>query len=291
MAWTAVKEVCKEEEYTGTPTAREESQEFIVKSDTDVRPYAVRLATHGGTTIPLVGDSHPTDTSSKCIKVSITRLHEGAGSPEEYGYRVKCDYSTATNVSVLTTSPLIRPWEYSTNSEGSVEDYFMDRASTPKPVVNSAGETFDTLPQRLKKGIEITITRNQASFSAATLQTYDKTVNSGSVTIDGYSVPAGMLLMTGIDGPKVVENGTTYYRVTYKMALNADGWHDYPLDVGYTELVSGVPKKIIDAESREVSKPWPLDGAGAKAALVTDPPAILDFEPYEEVSWAGLSFV
>lgn len=291
MAFTKCKERCKNERYKATTAIREHTREFVIESDADITPYAARLASHGGTTLPLVGDVHPSDAGSYCVDVEIKRMSEGSAAP--FIYEAACQYSSETRLITVATSPLLRPWKYSGTTGSDTEDFLEDKTTpTPLQVVNSAWEPFDTLPQRLAKGMSVTVTRNQGTSPAALLDVYDKTSNSGSVTIDGYSYPAKSLLMESINWEKVTEDGTDYYTVTFSMKVRNGDWHMRVADRGYSQLDGSSQRlPIIDGTGAVVTKPWPLDGTGLKLPNADDDPAVLDFLPYSEISWAGLSFV
>src|SRR5207244_1309749 len=102
--------------------------------------------------------------------------------------------------------PLSRPAEISWDYSDSTEDYFKDRtAPTALAVVNSAGEPFETNPQRERGDLFMVITRNEASHDAAADDTYSNTSNSDPVLIDGTLYGIGMLLCKPIKTAKVTE--------------------------------------------------------------------------------------
>lgn len=207
--------------------------------------------------------------------------------------------------------PLDRPPEISWGATEGLEPYFLDRSTPdPKPLVNTAGDAWDQTNEREAGEGAIQIIRNEAFFDHADADTYSHTLNSELVVIDGTSYPPHTLKMSPITANRVVEVVTidgieqevTYYRVRYELKARRHGWREYVLDVGYNELISKVEnvngsptivkhlKPIVDKSGTRVTKPWPLDGTGKKKPNPDDPPAVLEFKPYDERSWSALYF-
>jgi hypothetical protein len=92
-----------------------------------------------------------------------------------------------------------------------------------------------------------------------------------------------------------------YYRVTYKVMIDMEGWDAAPLNAGFQVLLkdnggsyildgAGNKKKdrIILASGALASTPQLLKADGTKAA-VGDTPIYLSFTPYSPKSWAPLA--
>ena len=142
-------------------------------------------------------------------------------------------------------------------------------------IATSAGEAFDPPGEDEETDIQLTITKNilAPDWAPATTMAYRNKVNSE--VFRGFGV--GKVLLRKITAKELVDGTTDYVAVTYEFMINEKGWLHKPLDAGF--LQAG--KKKIMIEGREVTKPWPLDGAGAPLPKDFDPltdPVYLEFE-------------
>jgi hypothetical protein len=305
MAVVSVKESTDRRRSQIKDGKRSEVRVFIVKCD-DPRDGTAAAVTgnDGARAVPMYKEQHPVATM--CVASSIeanpipnTPLH----------FEVVAEY-TDGDVTDQPVHPLERPWDFAWGAVEFTEPYFVDRSPVPKPVVNSAGDTFENNFERDSGEMTITLTRNEATHDANEAETYSHTVNDAVVTLDDTGYARGTLKMSPITAQKVTETWqgeqVVYYRKTYIIKARRNGWHDQPLDLGFNELKDvvtggrggregGIPFKqrtpIVDAASLRVQKPWPLDGTGKRKLNATDTPATLDFQPYTEVSWSALQFV
>lgn len=236
-------------------------------------------ATDGVVSVPAIG---ATWGQAKAVRKSAAKVAEGVA------YDVTVQYSSKSgDQPEEVENPLNRPWEYSYDDTPITEPYFFDVEGLP--CANSAGEPFDTLPEREVTIGQITIVRNVASFDDSTAQGYRDKINSDSVTIRGTTYAAGQLRIRAISaqGP-FEENGVTFWRETIVVAKKADKWEHKFEDRGYSELDEGKLKPILNADGEQVVRPWPLDGSGAAKASPTDEPATLVRKPYLATTLAGL---
>jgi hypothetical protein len=204
-------------------------------------------------------------------------------------------------------NPLNQPPGFSWSYQETTEPYFIDESqngpnNTGVPVANSAGEAFEQFLQRERGELTITMTRNEAAHDAAADDAYSHTTNQGDVMLDGASLLAGKVKLSPISAVKSykkLRNNTTltYYAKTYVFKARHEGWHDKPLDVGYSELTGNKGtntqglRPIVDAAGIPIKKPWPLDGMGKKKPNATDAPFELDFQPYAAADWSPLNFL
>ncbi len=246
----------------------------------------------------VIGMDHPVNTAAKLRTVD---LQDEAADGRQWEVTLK--YETLTGGGSLSPDPLSRAPEVEWDQSSEEIPLFKDFSSTPLEFKNSAGFPFESVPTRERALATLSYTRNESvSHFAGTvlpLLVYDYVVNSATFTIDGISIPA-LYARLKIRASKQTEGAVTYYRVTYTFEFrpgqpgySTDGWRERYLDLGYHEVpISGLkPVTIKDGEGKEISEPYPLDGAGHKKPSQTDPPAVLGpFKLYREVSFSPLSF-
>ena len=180
-------------------------------------------------------------------------------------------------------------------TETTDEPYFKDTAGTL--VLNSSKQPFDNLKPRRRTRTVISVQMNVANstFNPLSLAVYADTTNAAATTVDGVLYPIGTLLMTApqaseklkYNDTQMVEGvpvGTTieYRAITFQLLINPEGWKDKLADTGYDELILGKWVPILDELGQKVTKAYPLDGAGRKAATN---PATLTFVPYSAGTW------
>jgi hypothetical protein len=242
--------------------------------------------------IPFSGkDAEPVPKSIAHFEVTVE--HSGPGDPEQDDVH-----------------PLDRPPEVSFGSDGVTEPYFKDKSDPPKPVANSATEAPDQFFERDRGYLTIQFVRNVDYWDAVEMDGYSNTINEDGVYIDGSYYEPETLKLSPPTAARQVEtiriNGqpteVVYYRATFGLKHNPDGWKDKMLDVGYSELierqqtVSGQTQlvkqlvPIYDKAAGTLRKPWPLDGLGRKRLSPADPAAELEFLPYTKRSWSALYF-
>lgn len=218
------------------------------------------------------------------------------------------------------------PGSASTDSQGGPVKYWNKRWSSRtvaadltadavdgRAVVNSAGEPFDSVPQRDMFAPVVSFTM-LSTVTPATLAQYQGTINSAAVTVLGITFPKHSARLTiecrQLD-PEEVEGSAKYeYQITiegasspYSATAPADGsaplladvedigWDVSALDCGYCYRAANdalVPILLEDAngEMKRPQSPVPLDGAGGVAD--TDPNLhYLKFSAYKEASWPG----
>jgi hypothetical protein len=264
---------------------------YLVRVDAITDPVAVRNSTFPG--LPKVGSEHPSDSSMSATKISVDRDDDS-----HYVYYYKVTYSSdngATSAGGSTIeNPLNRPNRITWSGEESTEYYFRDRDD--EPVVTSAGELFETMPERDRSDPVVTIVSNQATFDATKAIEYVNAVNSVAFSFsDGkstWTVGTGVAKMGTIVASELKsENGVEYYEVTYPIKLRDDGWRDFIEDRGYKFLdANGKQQDILDGTQKKVTTPYPLDGSGGKKENATDTPASREFKPYNELPFSGLGW-
>jgi hypothetical protein len=214
--------------------------------------------------------------------------------------------STVTGVALYTVTyaqksltydpnPLSRPpeieWGGTDISEVPMKDI------NGKALVNSAGELYDGLPERPIKGAATCIiTRNESSNPATVVTTYSNTTNDAAWN----GVAKGNGKLGKIRGVKMHEivNGTdvVYWRVSYPIDFNTNGWALKPIDNGWVTLDgAGKPQQHMDDNGNTATKQVFLNGSGGllshsavvAGSFVTFPTA--GYEIITESTWSTLS--
>jgi len=255
-------------------------------------------------------DTWPGNSLLRCVGVEAEPVSGSA-----LHFEVTAEYET-TSTEEQAEDPLSRPAKVTYSFQESTEAYFYDHSPAPedwnvqkdgpwkgKPVVNSAHDAFEDTFEREAHQLIVTVVRNEASYHPVVADAYSNSVNAESIVIDGIEYPAGTLKLSPICSSKQTEKVSsgmtvTFFETTYQFKCRADGWRDRPLDCGYNEYVAntdpakpGKLRLIVGADSVPVKRPWPLDGKGRKKPKASDIPAVLEFRPYREISWAPLLFV
>ncbi|HEX8342230.1 MAG TPA: hypothetical protein VF624_15105 [Tepidisphaeraceae bacterium] len=199
---------------------------------------------------------------------------------------VYADYETSTGGD-WTTSPLTRKDEV--GGDFAAESKAFDKDAAGAYVVNSAGQKFDPPPQRLSGMLKLRVSGNRATSTA--IETWAGylypacSYNADALTIRGKAYGAKVLLMTGMSFTMQTENGVTFQRWDWQMAINPAGWDKMLVpNRGYQEFdASGFRnwKYILAGEPpARVSSPYPLDANGAALPTATSVPTDKEFSPY-----------
>ncbi|MDR1382783.1 MAG: hypothetical protein LBJ67_02885 [Planctomycetaceae bacterium] len=139
--------------------------------------------------------------------------------------------------------------------ENETEPFIRD-VITGNMVVNSAGQFFNPPPEKTKKIIVYSISREIFLNPLMKAKNYSNVVNADAF----YGAAPGTLLMNmtcNYDGNTWTE--------TYEIRERLEGWETYLLDTGYEEIVGGELRKILDDDGTPVSEPAMLNGTGQKA--------------------------
>ena len=173
-------------------------------------------------------------------------------------------------------------------TETTDEPYFKDTADTL--VLNSSKQPFDNSPSRRRTRTIISVQTNvlNSTFNPLSLAAFANTTNATTATVDGVTYPIGTLLMSAPQASEKQKHQVSpevvieYRTITFQLLINPECWSDKVADTGYDELVSGKWVPICDELGQKVTKAFPLDGAGRKAAAN---PATLTFIPYFAGTW------
>ena len=268
------------------------------------QPYQVLTASSATSPLaadglPAIGDEWPTDTKL------IAENYETTQDPAAHGKRweVVVVYRTAGAVQNVGETPTYRLVNRAWGPSGQQRDVTFD-VITGEPVVNSAGDPFDGVPQAPVGGTEVVITRLEKSQPHTVLGDRQCTVNDAETTVAGFTFAAKTAYLEITC--KETEITAWPYEYTYKVTQRVNqvkpnngaeladfGWRFPILDQGYRRLDGGVAVAIMeekdgdDGTESPVTRPVLLDGAGDVAAAGVFEHLVFDGIPAAD--WSGLN--
>lgn len=203
-------------------------------------------------------------------------------------FQVEIEYGVPSGTASTAEDPLDRPSVLSTSYEETTETYFLDEdPDGPKRVTNSAGDTFETLPERKTGFLIVQLQKNSANYPVLVFDLLKFTTNAEEVTIAGLAFPPNSLLFLPATIQETWERVQgefyPYYQITYRFAVDYNLHVDEVEDLGLNELLDGYKFPILDDAKREVTKPVPLDNGWALPWLTMG--TKLTFYPYKSVTW------
>ena len=252
------------------------------------------------TGVPAIGSAHPNRAGYYVTSYDVSQP-DGAA---KHTLDITVHYGPAD----ITIDPL-DPTVIETVTEWGWDDGTGDKElvtsadATPKPVVNSAGDPFESVPQvsiptpTFTKVIRSSV--RKTGYSA-----YLCTVNDAQIIIGDMTCAAGTLLCT-IAERKLIGEEKFPYEYTVHLRYRSNhivdhsthttkeiGWNVGILDAGMRALDSNGQLKLIEVPMSEsnvkatVTSPALLDGSGHKLDQGPSyPPVILEFKAYKEASF------
>jgi hypothetical protein len=203
--------------------------------------------------LPVIGEVHPDDAGAWC-----TTLQVDPSDPWK-GWTVTAEYSTERELAETPTDdPAEITWGYEQFQKPAITNY------AGQAILNSAGDPFDPPIMIDDSRPHVTISKNLASVPVW-IFTYQDAINSGSFTVDGITVAAGLAKMQNITITRgQSRNGTSFRTVTFSIHLQKQGWSSKQLDAGFRQIGSGGARENIrnGIDDELPAAPVPLDGAG-----------------------------
>ena len=219
---------------------------------------AAQLLYNTDSDLPKRLDGYASDTSVYCSNVEVSLADNDGGVST--GIAI---YQATFSPKQLTyaESPLDRPADIEWGGIDLTETVSTD--INDLPIVNSAGDYYDPLPERPIRGSGVVITRNEAANPATVVTTYSNTTNSAA----WHGVAEGNALMGQITATKqseMVDGATvTYWRVSYPIRMRRNGWKLLLIDNGYRlKDADDNRQTITDDVGQQPVVPVLLDGAG-----------------------------
>ena len=224
--------------------------------------------------VPAIGSAHPT---YNYLFVSSYDIEEGEGAEKKtltvwVNYERSEVYTDGEGEEQTTCAVEHWGWDASTEQKELVSD------ADGKPVLNSAGDPFDSVPLVSTYSPVFTKVVKFTSRKSSAMACNCK-VNDGAVTIGSMSCPEGSLLCS-VEEERLIGDANWKYRYTIRLKYKTNkvkiagadtltdiGWDVAITDAGMRELDSGVPTliKVIDHETGKrcaVTSPELLDGQG-----------------------------
>jgi hypothetical protein len=169
------------------------------------------------------------------------------------------------------------------------------RTDPDKAIVNSAGDPFDPPLVQENSVLVISVTRNEVDYDSGSSSLVN-TINSGSVSIGGVSIPEKCGRIRNIGGRTLTDsNGDQYWSITYEIEVRFEGQKKKLLDLGYYFL-EGEKKQPIQIKdgvlgyfgenNDPVTEPQLLNGEGGIGDKAN--PKFLEFQTYYATSWGSL---
>lgn len=250
--------------------------------------------------VPAIGSAHP---SFNYLFVSSYDIEEGEGVAKQtltvwVNYERSDVHVDGEGAQQTTCAVEHWGWDASTDQKELVTD------ADGNPVLNSAGDPFDSVPQISVYSPVFTkivkFTTRQSSAMGCNCK-----VNSGAVTIGSMSCPEGSLLCS-VEEERLIGDANWKYRYTIRLKYKTNkvkiagantltdiGWDVAVTDAGMRELQNGMPV-IITRPGKEngvpcaVTSPELLDGQGGAVARSASGTAAVPynfrFKAYERTS-------
>lgn len=208
--------------------------------------------------MPRWGDPYPGNPNATVSDLSAELAVEACGTI----YTAIATYTTATSEDgspIDREDPISDPPVFSFKT---IRDRrIAEKDQNGKVYQNSAKVLFDPPFERQWNRRAITIERNELLYSSAYADEWQNVINSAAW--GAYAARTAMVV--SIDAVSVFDRGMSYWRVTYEVEINPDGWQPSLLDRGL-HILDGAGKPVpIERDGVRLSEPVLLNGSGAEA--------------------------
>lgn len=170
-------------------------------------------------------------------------------------------------------NPLDRPFKITWNTAKYNKPAVFDTSGNL--ILNSAGEPYDPPAEKDASHWVANVTKNLPGVPSYVL-TMENAINSTGFTIqtipvDQYCAKVMSLNIGEFQTTQVGEDIVTWLVFSYSIEFRNETWKLQPLDQGYRQIDPNDSTKRIHIKddaipAKFVTKPWPLDGSGAKLA-------------------------
>lgn len=217
----------------------------------------------GSTLVPAFNEQHPDQSRLKVRSREVER-------PGFNMWRLTCTYEIPVDDSGFDDGdgdPLDEPVKF--EWEIGNETISIDRDRDGHPLLNSAGDPFETNPQRQRLTLHLVLKRYEPFFDVQLPMAYMNTVNSESFTVPGLGiVQAGQAYRSSIEAAAPYSADFQSILVEYRFRFDPLGFQLKLIDQGYqswwhkTPSSDDVKGRITTKDELTVSKPVLLNGAG-----------------------------
>ena len=262
-------------------------------------PLSAPVTTFTG--LPAIGSAHPTLTG---LFAQGYKIHEGEGS-EKNRIIVDVEFAPVSKAGEGEGSGETATYiEAMGWRSGSIQRDFTHDATTGQPVLNTAGQPFDSVPQ-VDRPSPTWFKTWKAKSRTASYVTYANKVNSATLSVGGHTFAARCVRCVSADEERIFNDPAGFkYRysielqvVSNKVKLNGSdsasecGWQMPILSIGTKQLVGGELKQIMlegdDGSTVPASSPVLLNQNGAYEPNLQAPYVVL-FNAYEETSFPAV---
>jgi hypothetical protein len=219
----------------------------------------------GAQGIPAKGALYPDSSNARFICQRIAAKLQGTA---RRAYRVEAEYgisndntSSQSQQGDITLPPWQRAIVYDYSAFEVEEDLEYDFSETPKRVLNSAGDLYDSPLTYSRSLLQISVERAKITYARASAGLLVGTTNNGSVTIDGTSYAVGTCkLIESSARLQEWSNGggvsfTKYWAIRQTIIVRAEGWDTTMVSRGWRYRTgTGELKRCydIDGDGQEV---------------------------------------
>lgn len=275
MAWTDVRII--KDSFADALRSTTAERVYYAEADGPVDADLALAASFGGVSVPAKGEAFSlTRLYCRAISRRVERL-----SPTQFNVTV--NFEDPTDGTVEEEADLLtQAAKITQQSSNTMEQYTVDADDVQ--VRNSAGEPFDTFPERLSSGVVYTIRKYVNAATKVLIEAAERTTNAGAKTILNRAHAADTLLLAGV----TFEAEGTLFLATMTIEYLPEGWADIVLDVGFREKVGGVWQAIKLPDGSAIARAWPLNADGTKKTNADDAADAITFYPYEQHAWTGV---
>lgn len=260
---------------------------FYVKTDTKTDGPQTIMATTGLPIVGLTVYSHGTesDLTAVCKSKKAKRMKRS-----RFYWAVTCEFDNASDSQAQEdeeeqSGPVDRPYEI--DWDAVVEEIALWKDLDDNAIVNSAGERFPEPVTAFIPFPMLTVTRWEATFTAATILAYVQHVNDDV----WLGADSGSVLCESIRAKRIAEEGALLWQVTYQFKFSPLPWghQAYILDQGNYFRTYPDPTKRAFLTEEGIAHTGNLDGAGGAAA--TGVYAFRSFKRAAEADFDALGLV
>ena len=250
--------------------------------------------------LPLLYSRHPADNRAYCVSINPQQ-----DSSNPLVWRVSCQWSMTLDAAGVggmpvasgnpyvdsqqagkaptdrQQAPLVRGNDYSYSTVVIGKEAVEYDEVTLKEIKNTAGDPFESVPERDIYGLEITIGRNLPGAPGAEWDVLAGRLNRNQCTIGTRVCPIRTVMMVSTSAQLVYENTTAYWRWTHRVIIKPkDDWKWHPMSKGKNGILPfrdgpGAGAAIVYKKGniarhyRNLAGDQPLDKDGYVVALKT----------------------
>lgn len=242
-------------------------QDAVMAADGEVLTFAG---------VPAIGSAHP-----KFSDLIVKSYDVKEGERSDKGTLVvtvkyeKASVESNSEEGGSTTSAQVEQWGW----DDGTDEKELTTGADGTPVVNSAGDPFETVPKVTSPAPVFTKVMNFQSRQGSWMS-HNCTVNGSSVTIGGMSFDPGTLLCTVCE-KRLIGNEDWKYQYTVRLRYKSNkvsiGGEETAVEIGWDVAVADAGMREIDENDTELKLIRVMDKETGKMCAITSP-VLLDGE-------------